>query len=77
MAANSPEQCDCVCWPHDASTLVTQELCGDVVLHHVRPGQQAREELFDLGADWVYLNHGSYGATLRCIQHWTALVPVQ
>lgn len=42
-----------------------QELCGDVMLHHVRPGQRAREELFDLTADWTYLNHGSYGATVR------------
>ncbi len=42
-----------------------QELCGDVLLHCVKPGQQAREELFDLSPDWTYLNHGSYGATLR------------
>ncbi len=42
-----------------------QELCGNVLLHRVRPGQQAREELFDLSPDWTYLNHGSYGATLR------------
>ena len=37
-----------------------------MVLHHVRPGQRAWEELFDLSPDWTYLNHGSYGATLRC-----------
>lgn len=43
-----------------------QELCGGVLLHRVRPGQQAREELFDLSPEWTYLNHGSYGATLRC-----------
>ena len=42
-----------------------QELCGDVLLQRVRPGQQAREELFDLSPEWAYLNHGSYGATLR------------
>ncbi|CAK0779160.1 hypothetical protein CVIRNUC_004708 [Coccomyxa viridis] len=50
-----------------------QELCGDVILHHVRPGQRAREELFDLSPEWTYLNHGSYGATLRFaseVQSW-------
>ena len=36
-----------------------------MLLHRVRPGQQAREELFDLSPEWTYLNHGSYGATLR------------
>ena len=36
-----------------------------MLLHRVQPGQQAREELFDLSPDWTHLNHGSYGATLR------------
>ena len=55
------------------AALFMQELCGDVVLHHVRPGQRAREELFDLSPEWTYLNHGSYGATLRCAG-WSTLV---
>lgn len=30
-------------------------------------GPEAREQLFLLGPGWAYLNHGSYGATLRLL----------
>ena len=42
-----------------------QELCGKK--EDLEPGKAALESMFTLDPSWHYLNHGSYGATIRCL----------